>query len=126
MKLSEAPPEIQAARRSYIHARWTQLSETSTSYGEEAVKYLLVVNTAAVGATLGFLGAMATLRPLLWPKIVLLLFVFGVGILGVYHAFRYHRIEWLFYTWRDAAQQFTSNLSEWNDLVDGDDRRTKK
>lgn len=67
MKRSETPAEIQQIRKDYINTRWTQLSESAGSYGEEAVKYLLIVNTAAMGAALGFVRAMPHLRPLMWP-----------------------------------------------------------
>ena len=125
MKRSETPADVQTIRASYIRERWTQLSAVANSYGEEGVKYLLVVNTAAMGATLGFFGAMPHLRPLLWPKIVLLLFAFGVAILGLYHSFRYHRIEWIFAEWRAATLKYGEDAIEWNDLIDGDLARSK-
>jgi hypothetical protein len=126
MKLSETPEDLKAVRRTYIETRWSQLSDVSNSYGEEAVKYLLVVNTAAMGATLAFFGAMAHLRPLLWPKAVLLVFAFGVAILGMYHALRYHRIDWIFRGWRDGVKSYFANEIEWNELVDADEARTKR
>ena len=126
MKRSETPAEIQQIRKDYINTRWTQLSDSAGSYGEEAVKYLLIVNTAAMGATLGFVGAMPHLRPLMWPKLVLLIFAFGVAILGVYHAVRYHRTEWLFRKWRAATMDYAGDVLEWNDLIDGDQVRSKK
>ena len=125
MKRSETPVELQQIRKDYINTRWTQLSDSAGSYGEEAVKYLLIVNTAAMGATLGFVGAMPHLRPLLWPKIVLLIFAFGVAILGVYHSVRYHRTEWLFRKWRAATMEYAGDVIEWNDLIDGDQARSK-
>jgi hypothetical protein len=126
LKLSETPPAIQSVRKGYIDARWTQLSDVSNAYGEESVKYLLLVNTAAMGAALAFVGAMPHLRPLLWPKVVLMLFAFGVAILGVFHAFRYHRIEWMFNRWRKDVQSYTDDQLTWNDLIDRDEKRRKR
>ena len=126
MKLSETPETVRRLRQDYITSRWTQLSESTQSYGEEAIKYLLVVNTAAMGATLGFFGAMAHLRPLLWPKIALLLFAFGVAILGFYHPIRYHRIDWIFRSWRRDVKRYSADEIDWNTLIDDDEKRTRK
>jgi hypothetical protein len=123
MKRSETPADIRAGREEYIATRWGQLSELSTSWGDEAIKYLLFVNAAAMAGTLSFIGAMVHLRPAAWPKIALLLFVVGVVLIGFYHAFRYQRTEWLFGRWREDVDQYKADAMEWNDLLDRDKPR---
>ncbi|MEN3352814.1 MAG: hypothetical protein V7640_972 [Betaproteobacteria bacterium] len=126
MKRSEIAPERLQAQHDYIETRWTQLSDLSTKWGDEAVKYLLLVNSGAIAATLSFIGAMPHIRPLAWPKMVLLLFAVGVVAVGFYHAVRYHRIEWLFTSWRESVARYASEEVGWDDLVAGDEKRTKK
>lgn len=125
MKFSETPDDLKSIRKGYIDARWRQLSEAASTHGEEAIKYLLIVNVAALGAALGFLGAMPHLRPLDWPRWILVCFALGVAILGAYHAVRYHRTEWLFRNWRAESNKYGSNDLHWNDLIDADIARTK-
>jgi hypothetical protein len=126
MKSHESPAEVRAARLDYLSTRWTQYSQVSTSFGEEAIKYLLVVNTAALGASLGFLGAMPHLRDLQWPRTALFAFAFGVAVLGIYHALRLQRVQWLFKLWRNESNKYARGQIEWNDLIDGDEARSKK
>lgn len=126
VKFSETPDELKAVRKGYIDARWKQLSEADEAYGEGAIRYLLVVNVAALGAALGFLGAMPHLRALDWPRWILGMFASGIVILGLYHAVRYHRTEWLFRSWRADVGKYVSNVLDWNDLRDSDEKRTTR
>lgn len=65
MKRSETPPDLLQTRNQYVETRWKQLSDLSTTWGDEAIKYLLFVNTGAMAAALSFIGAMRSfsLRP---------------------------------------------------------------
>lgn len=123
MKRSETPTELLGKRREYIADRWKQLSELELSWGEEAVKYLLLVNTGAMAATLGFIGAMPHIRQAPWPRIVLCCFVLGVVLIGLFHAFRFHNIRRLFIDWRTDVKKYNSDDIEWNDLLDRDAAR---
>lgn len=82
MKLSETPEEQRAGHLAYVDQRWTQLSDLEMSWSGEAIKYLMFVNAGATIAVLTFLGAIESVRPLLWPKVMLSFFVGGVVILG--------------------------------------------
>lgn len=126
MKRSETPDSLQTARQQYIQARWTQLSDLSINWGDEAIKFLLFVNAGAMAGSLSFIGAMAHIRHAAWPKIALMLFVAGVVLVGVYHALRYHRTERLFRYWRRDTEEYNSDKLEWNDLLDRDEARSNK
>jgi hypothetical protein len=56
----------------------------------------------------------------------LALFAFGVAILGIYHAFRINRTDWVFRKWREDANNYTSNQILWNELLDADNARSKR
>lgn len=126
MKRSETPPDLLARRLDYIQKRWSQLSELSTTWGDEAIKYLLFVNAGAMAGSLSFIGAMAHIRHAAWPRVALMLFVAGVVLVGVYHALRYHRTERLFRAWRQDTEKYNSDGLYWNDLLDRDEVRSKK
>lgn len=126
MKRSETPAESLAVRKAYIDLRWKQLSELSISWGDEAIKYLLFVNAGAMAGALSFIGAMPQIRQSQWPQTALSLFVLGVVLVGIYHAVRYHRTEWLFRGWRESVAAYSSDQLDWNDLLDGDAARSKK
>jgi hypothetical protein len=126
MKRSETPKDLLDARNDYIKARWGQLCEMGNAVSEEAIKYLLFVNAAGLAGTLGFIGAMSQLRTALWPRLALLSFALGVVVLGIYHAVRYHRTEWLFKGWRDDVRRYNSDSLEWNDVLDADDARVSR
>ncbi|OGA55349.1 MAG: hypothetical protein A3F74_12545 [Betaproteobacteria bacterium RIFCSPLOWO2_12_FULL_62_58] len=126
MKRSETPPDSLAVRKAYIDLRWKQLSDLSINWGDEAIKYLLFVNAGAMAGALSFIGAMPHIRQSQWPLTALLLFALGVVIVGIYHAVRYHRTEWLFRRWRQSVDAYSSDQLDWNDLADGDAARSKK
>ena len=126
MKRSETPQEKRAERDEYVSKRWAQLSDSAKLSAEEAIKYLLLVNAGAMAGALSFIGAMAHLRQAAWPKIALLLFVCGVILVGLCHAFRYHRSAWLFACWREDADSYKTDKIEWNDLLDRDKPRWRR
>lgn len=123
MKRSETPKDLRELRQGYIQTRWGQLCDLETSWTEEAIKYLLIVNTGAMAASLGFIGTMSHLRGELWPKAALSLFAVGVVIIGFYHAVRYHRVNWLFKRWRADVAAYSADALEWNELLDRDEKR---
>lgn len=126
LKKSETPEDQRAKRQTYIQTRWGQLSDLSTNWADEAIKYLLIVNTGAMAASLGFIGTMAHLRSAQWPKVALSLFAAGVVLVGVYHAVRYHRVEWLFKGWRNDVASYSDDKLNWNELLNQDEARVKQ
>lgn len=57
---------------------------------------------------------------------MLSLFALSVVLVGIYHAVRYHRTEWLFRRWRESVEGYSSDQLERNDLLDGDAKRINK
>jgi hypothetical protein len=114
----------QEERKLYIASRWTQLSDACATWDEEALKYLLAVNTAGLAGTLSFLGAMPPLRALDWPKTVLGFFAAGLMLVGAYHLVRHHRTRALFWLWRRGVDEYNRD-HDWNRLRDGDVDRSR-
>lgn len=126
MKLSDTPEEQRAGHLAYVDQRWTQLSDLEMSWSGEAIKYLMFVNAGATIAVLTFLGAIESVRPLLWPKVMLGFFVGGVVILGIFHAVRYHRIEHIYRNWREGVDQFFSDKLDWEKMISEDERLSRR
>ncbi len=127
MKWSQTPPTLQIERKQYIDTRWKQYSDVADTWGEEAVKFLLVINAGAMAAALSFFGAMGNLRALLWPKVALSFFVGGLVFLGLYHFSRNIRIWLMFKGWRqDVHNYIGQDAIVWNELLQQDELRARK
>lgn len=126
MKLSETPEEQREGHLAYVDQRWTQLSDLELSWSTDAIKYLMLVNSGATIAVLTFFGAIETVRPLLWPKVMLGFFVVGVVIIGIFHAVRYHRIDRIYRSWREGVDQFYSDKLDWEKMISDDENLSRR
>jgi hypothetical protein len=124
MKLSETPIEQREGHIAYVNKRWSQLSELELSWGADAVKYLLFVNSGAAVTVLTFIGTSEQIRALFWPKPMLGCFVLGVVFLGFYQAVRYHRIAHIYNEWRVGVDSYFNDQTDWNVLIADDDKRS--
>ncbi len=124
MKLSKTPIEQREGHIAYVNKRWSQLSELELSWGADAVKYLLFVNSGAAVTVLTFIGTSEKIRALLWPKSMLGSFVLGVVFLGFYQALRYHRISNIYKKWREGVDDYFNDQIDWHVLIADDDKRS--
>lgn len=126
MKLSEASEEQREGHLAYVDKRWAQLSDLELSWSADAIKYLMFVNSGATVAVLTFLGTIESVRPLLWPKVMLGLFVVGVVIIGIFHAVRYHRIERIYRNWREGVDQYYGDKLDWETMISKDENLSRR
>lgn len=124
MKLSETPDEQRDGHITYVNKRWSQLSELELSWGADAVKYLLYVNSGAAVTVLTFIGTSEKIRALLWPKAMLGCFVIGVVFLGFYQVVRYHRIANIYKKWGAGVDHYFNDRIDWHELIADDDKRS--
>lgn len=124
MKLSETPIKQREGHIAYVNKRWSQLSELELSWGADAVKYLLFVNSGAAVTVLTFIGTSEQIRALFWPKAMLGCFVLGVVFLGFYQAIRYHRIANIYKEWRAGVDHYFNDRVDWHALIADDNKRS--
>lgn len=103
MKYSELQEPIRKQHINYIKERWTQLIEIVQDTANQSIKYLYVSNSGAAAGVLTFLGIFAELRTHAWPRWMLILFLSGVLLVGLYWAARYHSLQSLFKGFRNDA-----------------------
>ena len=123
--MQQETPEQRAHRIEYINQRWKQLYELEKEWAEKAVKYLLATNSGGAVAVLSFLGASAKARSLTGPAVALSLFLLGVVLVGVFHAYQYHRMSNLFLGWKKDSENYFAYKINWDLLTEEDEKRTK-
>jgi hypothetical protein len=113
-----------SAHVGYIRDRWQQLSNAEKEYSSEALKYLFLVNSGAAVAVLAFIGANQTFSPPWWAKAMLGSFLSGIVILGFGHAFRVHRMQQTFRSFRHSVPEYYEDKLAWDDVLDRDRKKS--
>lgn len=124
-KFSDTDPELKKQRIDHIKKRWSQLYSLEKEWGERAMRYLLLTNSGGAIATLCFLGA-SRLTSSMPPVIIsLILFIFGVVLVGVHNARIFHHMSSLFEIYKKEVDEYFSGERDWRVLYDNDERRAK-
>lgn len=126
MKYSDDTDEHRKANIDYVNQRWKQLYGLEMEFSSEGIKYLLLVNSGAAVAVLAFHGSVAAVRDMLWPKVMLGFFVFGVIIIGLLHIARYRGVNLLFRNWQSLVNEYFTDVMDWLDVVNDDAAKAKK
>lgn len=126
MKYSDDTDENRKTNIEYINKRWEQLYGLDLDFGGEGIKYLLYVNAGAAVAVLAFHGSVASVRDMVWPKVMLGFFVFGVILIGVLHIARHWAVTSLFAKWQKSVDDYFSDSKGWSEIMSDDRERSKK
>ena len=126
MKYSDDTDEHRKANIGYVNQRWKQLYGLEMEFSSEGIKYLLLVNSGAAVAVLAFHGSVAAVRDLLWPKVMLGFFVFGVILIGLLHIARYRGVTLLFRNWQSSVNEYFTDIRDWSDIVGDDAAKARK
>jgi hypothetical protein len=125
MKLfSQQDQDTRQALGAHISQRWEQLYELEKEWGERALRYLLLTNSGGAIATLSFLGAAPGAIGMHGAKVALLLFLFGVFLVGVATAKTFHHTSGIFERWKAGLDNYYLDKITWEHLQDEDRRRS--
>lgn len=126
MKYSDDTDEHRKANIDYVNQRWKQLYGLEMDFSSEGIKYLLLVNSGAAVAVLAFHGSVATVRDMVWPKVMLGFFVMGVILVGLLHISRYVGVNSLFRNWQSLVNEYFTDARGWLDILSDDVAKAKK
>lgn len=117
MKYNQTSPKIAAANTSYINERWSQLSDLTLAWSNDAIKYLFLTNSGAAATVLAFMGAVEGVRTVRWVWGILILFTVGIIFVGFLHISRVVRIERLYKNWRVSTVEYYESRLDWETMV---------
>ncbi len=124
MKFTEMPHELRVEAIELVNRRWGQLHKLEEDWGERVFKYLLATNAGGAVALLSFLGT-GKAPNIVWAKISLALFIFGLICVGIALARIYHRMERLYDRYRADASMFFKGEIARGTLVALDEERSR-
>jgi len=124
-KFSEVDPTLRQSIIDQINQRWRQLYELEKEWGEKAWKYLFLTNSGGAIAMLSFLSAYKESTHIILLKLALVIFVFGVFLIGIGIARHYHYLASLFLSYKEDANNFLIDKTSWEVLTERDAKRTK-
>ena len=114
-KHTDVDQEIETRRTNYYTERFWQLNSLVISSSEKAWNYLLTVNGGGCIATLTLIGAISDYRKLSWPYWVLGLFVSGLTLVGVFHAYWAHKTNNLLEGWKSDTSSYWQRKITWDE-----------
>lgn len=127
MRYNTNTPEPQIKRQiSHIENRWKQLNTLLTSIVSDAIQFLFLVNSGGCIAILTFIGTVESARQLDWPWYVLGIFFFGLICVGLFHAAKYHAVNWIYTGYQKDVSRFYMDEIDSEELSDLDDKRVNK
>lgn len=107
--------ELEARRTNYYSERFWQLNSLVISSSEKTWNYLLTVNGGGCVAILTLIGAIADYRKQFWPYLVLGLFVFGLSLVGLFHAYWVHKTNKLLNGWKADTSSYWDRKITWSE-----------
>jgi len=120
-KYSEFSPEQQKNTLGYVNQRWSQLYHLEKDWSERAVTYLFTSNGTGAIALLSFIGALKNVKSeTIWS---LVCFLLGIVLAGVLTALTYHKMNFLFETWKADARAYLNNQDEYEEINKKDENR---
>ena len=125
MKFTQMTQATQQNAIDAVNRRWGQLHKLEEDWGERVYKYLLLTNSGGAVALLSFLGT-GKAPEIVWAKIALASFIFGLIVVGMALARIYHRMEWLYKNYRNDSARFFIDEIERDELNRLDDGRSRK
>ena len=109
-------PDERKARENFIEHREKQLQNITVSAAETGVKYLFTTNAGGAIAILTYLGAIATNpNPAQTLKISLVLFFFGVILIGIYHVLLVETYGNIFKKFQESTKNYFADKKEWDE-----------
>lgn len=123
VKYSDDTNERRKANIDYVSQRWSQLYGLERETAADGIKYLFLVNSGAAVAVLAFHGSVPSVREMVWPKVMLGLFVIGLILIGFLHIMRYVGMTDLFRNWRDLVNEYFSDSKGWQEVVEADNKK---
>lgn len=125
MPLDPEQEKIKQFQIDYINRRWSQLHSLQKEWAEVAIKYLFYTNSGGAVAVLSFMGSSEEARAATGSRISLVCFGLGILLVGVFHAFQYHRISGAFEAWKVNSRDFLTRKVDWDSLNQADDQRSR-
>jgi hypothetical protein len=122
---SQLPPEDRKFFQERFNERWEQLYHLEKDYGLDAIKHLFLTNSGGAVATLAFIGTQKT-QVTAGAIASLLLFGFGIILVGFHKAIIYHGISGIFKEYKqDVNNCFIDKLDILN-VFKKDEERVHK
>lgn len=122
----DCPPEITQIRVKYNDDRFQQLNGLLGSATSNTWTYLLTVNGGAAAGLLAFIGSKPKLAKLQWPYWVLLIFMSGLILVGLAHAFIVHKVQALVDGWVANTSRYWRNEVVWSYVIEEDQKLVRK
>lgn len=113
----------QEFQNAYIDTRWGQLYELQKQWGDEAIKYLMLLNSGGAVATLSFIGAFSEARVAWTPKIALSMFFIGIVIAGIMIAKAFEDTWMLYHSWMKDVSSHRQGKLTFQQITKLDDER---
>jgi hypothetical protein len=126
MKYSEDTDAHRKANIDYVNQRWKQLHGLEVTFGSEGIRFLFLVNAGAALAVLAFHKSFAAGGEMLWPTVMLGLFVFGVIIIGLLYFARFLGADSVFRRWRNLVIGYFTDAINWSEIVNDDIANSQK
>ncbi|WP_439587679.1 hypothetical protein [Hydrogenophaga sp.] len=116
----DEPQWLSPIRAKHLDDRFDQLNTLLNTVTGSVWSYLLAVNGGAAAGMLAFIGAKPDLAVKPWPYVVLGVFVLGLILVGVAHAFLAHKVQRLTDSWVEGTDLYYQNKMKWSALIDRD------
>lgn len=113
-------------RMKHADDRFQQLNGLLNSTTTAAWTYLLTVNGGAAAGMLAFIGSNEQVAKQWWPYYTLAVFVAGLVLVGVAHAFLAHKVQGLTNEWIEATGLYWRNELPWSEVIVRDERAVKR
>lgn len=114
---SDVNTPLAQLRMKHVDDRFQQLNGLLNSTTSAAWSYLLTVNGGAAAGLLAFIGADEKVASRSWPYLSLGLFILGLVLVGVAHAFMAHRVQGLVDQWITGSDAYFMNQITWAHLT---------
>lgn len=125
MKFSAMSKELQEVAMAYTKNRFNQYIQEIAHWGEDSIKYLMLVNAGSAAATLSFMGSSENVRMLLGPKLALMFFIIGIIFVGLLLVrLLYGARGWHTGLSKDANEFYMLEKMDWDTLYNKDQKRS--
>jgi len=118
---SQTSQHLYEIRARHNNERFQQLNGTLNTAVQGTWGYLLAVNGGGAAGILAFIGARSDLAKMVWPYIVLSVFVAGLIFVGLAHAFMVHKLQALIDNWTKNMDLYWKDEIGWSTLDRIDD-----
>lgn len=117
---------ITQLRMKHTDDRFQQLNGLLNSTITATWTYLLTVNGGAAAGMLAFIGSNGRVAVQWWPYFTLAVFVIGLVLVGVAHAFLAHKVQGLTNEWIQVTGLYWRNELPWSEVISRDEKAVKR